>query len=345
MLTPENFRFARQIGATHVIAHLVDYFKEGKGNPSDNQPTGALGGWGRAGDPDALWSLEELVALRREIEAAGLKLEAIENFDPSHWHDVLLDGPKRARHIENVKTTICRLGEAGIPIMGYNFSLAGVAGRVTGPFARGGAESVGMDGPVDEPIPNGMVWNMVYDPSAPAGTVAPISSDELWRRLAEFLREVVPVAEEAGVTLAAHPDDPPLPTVRGQPRLVYKQGLYQKLIDLQPSRANALEFCIGTLAEMSDGDIYEAVDAYSRQGRVAYVHLRNITGKAPHYRETFLDDGDVDMLRVLRILKRNGFGGVVIPDHTPQLACGAPWHAGMAYALGFMQAALKAPGD
>ena len=131
MLTPENFRFARQIGATHVVAHFVDYFKGGARNPRDNQPTGTEQGWGLAGDPDRLWSLEELVTLRRAVEAAGLKLEAIENFDPAHWHDVLLDGPQRSRHIENVKTIIRRLGQAGIPIMGYNFSLAGACGSTT----------------------------------------------------------------------------------------------------------------------------------------------------------------------------------------------------------------------
>ena len=344
MLTRENFQFARQAGATHVVAHLVDYFKDGAHNPRDNQPTGTARGWGLAGDPASLWSLEDLRALRRGVETAGLKLEAIENFDPAHWHDVLLDGPNKLAQLENLKTIIRRLGQAGIPIMGYNFSIAGVAGRVTGPFARGGAESVGMDGPLDDPMPRGMVWNMVYDPHAPAGTVPSITSDELWRRLTEFLREIVPVAEEAGVTLAAHPDDPPMPTVRGQPRLVYQPQHYQRLLDLQPSPSNALEFCVGTLAEMTAGDIYETVDHYSRQGRLAYVHLRNITGKVPHYRETFIDDGDVDMLRVLRILKQNGFAGVIIPDHTPQLACAAPWHAGMAYALGYIQASLKTLG-
>ena len=147
LLTRENFQFARQVGATHVVAHLVDYFKGGAHNPRDNQPTGTARGWGLAGDPATLWSLEELVALRREVEAAGLKLEAIENFDPAHWYDVLLDGPNKRPQLENLKTIIRRLGQAGIPIMGYNFSLAGVAGRVTGPFARGGAESVGLDGP------------------------------------------------------------------------------------------------------------------------------------------------------------------------------------------------------
>jgi len=335
MLTRENFQFARQAGATHIVAHLVDYFKGGDHNPRDNQPTGSDRGWGLAGDPDRLWPLEELVALRKEINAAGLQLEAIENFDPAHWHEVLLDGPKKKQQLENVKTIIRRLGQAGIPIMGYNFSIAGVCGRVTGPFARGGATSVGMDGPLDTPMPNGMVWNMVYDPVAPDGTVPPITHDELWRRLAGFLDEIVPVAEASGVRLAAHPDDPPMPAMRGQPRLVYQPHLYQRLLDLKPSPANALEFCLGTLAEMTEGDIYQAVDHYSRQGTLAYLHFRNVTGKVPHYRETFADDGDVDMIRVLRILKQNRFDGVLIPDHTPQMTCHAPWHAGMAYAMGY----------
>ncbi len=371
MLNAEHYAFARQAGATHIVAHLVDYFNRGAHDTRDNQPTGdTLGGWGLAGDPQRLWSAEELRGLRREINAAGLELEAIENFDPAHWHDVLLDGPKKQQHLENVKTIIRRVGDAGIAIFGYNFSIAGVCGRVTGPFARGGAVSVGMSGPVDTPVPRGMVWNMVYDAEAvaaskgtvpfsrsPAGEVScandsrksgqspgmlpTITHDELWRRLADFLRELVPVAEECGVRLAAHPDDPPLPTMRGQPRLVYQPAMYQRLLDLAASPSNALEFCLGTIAEMTEGDVYEAVDRYSRQGKIAYVHLRNVRGKVPTYRETFIDDGDVDMFRVLRILKKNGYDGVLIPDHTPQMTCAAPWHAGMAHALGYMRAALR----
>lgn len=344
MLTRENFQFARQAGATHIVAHLVDYFRGAPQKAHDDQPTGTDRGWGLAGDPGRLWSLEELTELREGVEKAGLKLEAIENFDPAHWHDVLLDGPLRARHIENVKTIVRRLGKAGIPIMGYNFSIAGVAGRTSGNYARGEAPSVGMEGPYDAPMFNGMAWNMVYDPSAPAGTLSSATHEQLWARLAAFLGEVLPVAEEAGVRLAAHPDDPPMPTIRGQPRLVYQPSMYQRLIDLNPSPSNTLEFCIGSLAEMTEGNIYDVVDRYSAQGRLGYVHFRNVKGKVPTYKESFIDDGDVDMHRVLSILKRNRFEGVLIPDHTPQMACAAPWHAGMAFAMGYMKAAMRAQG-
>ena len=341
MLTRENYAFARQAGCTHVVIHLVDYFNQGSANPRDNQPTGGkLEPWGIAGDPEKLWTVDELQRIRREIEDSGLILYAIENLDPAHWYDILLDGRQRPRHIQNVKTIVRRMGEVGIPVLGYNFSLAGVCGRVSGPFGRGGALSVGMDGAVDEPIPNGVVWNMVYDRAAPPDTLPPISSEELWRRLRRFLEEIIPVAEQAGVQLAAHPDDPPLPTLRQQPRLVYQPYMYQRLIDLVPSKSNALELCVGTLAEMTEGDIYEAIEQYSRQGKIAYIHLRNVVGKVPHYKETFIDEGDVDMIRVLSILKRNAFTGIIIPDHTPQMSCAAPWHAGMAHTLGFLLGAL-----
>jgi mannonate dehydratase len=155
---------------------------------------------------------------------------------------------------------------------------------------------------------------------------------------------VLPVAEQAGVRLALHPDDPPMPTIRGQPRLVYQPDHYQRVIDLNPSRANQLEFCVGSIAEMTEGDVYSATERYVRQQRIGYVHLRNVRDKVPHYKETFIDDGEVDALRVLRILKGNQFEGVVIPDHAPQVTCGAPWHAGMAYALGYLRAGFQSLG-
>ena len=340
MLTRDNFRFARQAGATHIVAHLVDYFNTAPRIPDARD---SAQGWGVAGNRDRLWTEEELRDLRAAINAEGLELAAIENFDPAHWYDILLDGPRKQEQLENIKTLIRRVGKAGIPIIGYNFSIAGVWGHVTGPFARGGAESVGFsaaEGPQETPIPNGQVWNMVYDPDAPPGTVGVVTAEQLWQRLSDFLQAVIPVAEEAGVKLAAHPDDPPMPTLRGTARLVYQPHLYQRLLDMVPSPANCLEFCQGSLAEMSEGDIYEVIDHYSRQGRIAYVHFRNVRGKVPEYREVFLDEGDVDMVRALRIYKRNGFDGVMIPDHTPQMTCAAPWHAGMAYALGYMRAVI-----
>jgi len=140
MLRVDNYRFARQAGATHIVAHLVDYFAEGPRIPAAAS-TGP--DWGFTTNQGKLWTVDELVALRRGIEAEGLKLAAIENLDPAHWYDILLDGPRKTEQLEDVKTIVRRLGEAGIPCLGYNFSIAGVWGHVVGLFARGGSESVG----------------------------------------------------------------------------------------------------------------------------------------------------------------------------------------------------------
>jgi mannonate dehydratase len=341
MLTPENFRFARQAGATHIVAHLTDYFSK---EPRIPQSESEGQGWGATSGANTPWSREELQALKGAVNAEGLELGALENFDPAFWHDVLLDGPKRDEQVEGIKRFIVDMGAVGIPVMGYNFSIAGVWGHVVGPFARGGAESVGFSastGPEETPIPNGQVWNLTYDPDAPAGSIPPVTTEQLWANLTDFLQAVVPVAEEAGVRLAAHPDDPPMPTIRGHARLVNQPHLYQKLLDIYPSRSNALEFCQGTIAEMSTGDVYEAIDQYSKQDAIAYVHFRNVRGKVPEYHEVFVDEGDIDMIKALRIYHRNGYDGVMIPDHTPQMTCPGPWHAGMAYALGYMRAAIR----
>jgi mannonate dehydratase len=342
MLTPENFRFARQAGATHIVAHLTDYFREG---PRIPQSESRGYGWAITENEGKYWTFEELAELREAVNAEGLELEALENFDPAFWYDVLLDGPKKGLQIEGLKGIIRNMGRAGIPVMGYNFSIAGVWGHDVGPWARGGAESVGFhgpDGPAETPIPNGQVWNMTYDPKAPDGVVPNTSTVELWERFEWFLREMVPVAEEAGVRLAAHPDDPPAPSLRGHARLIYKPELYQRLLDLYASPSNALEFCQGTLAEMvGEKDVYWAIDHYSKQNAIGYVHFRNVRGKVPNYNEVFIDEGDVDMIRALRIYHRNGYSGVIIPDHTPQMTCEAPWHAGMAFALGYLKAAVR----
>lgn len=342
-LTDETLRFARQAGATDIVVHLVDYFRQAAGSERGDQPVGDAEGWGLAGGRDELWTVEMLSELKARIGSHDLEWFSVENIDPGHWHDILLDGPRRDEQIEDVKGLIRALGAVGIPVLGYNFSLAGVAGRTVGRFARGGAEGVGMDGVLQTPIPAGMVWNMWFD-TARTGSLPRVERDELWDRYRRFLADVLPVAEECGVRLAAHPDDPPVPELRGQPRLLYRPTAFRTLVSLNESPANQIDFCLGTVGEMPDDDLYEAVDEQTSAGRVAYVHFRNIRGKAPSYGETFVDEGDTDMLRIVDILKRNAFDGVLIPDHAPRMAGPSPWLTGMAFAMGYMTAALQSRG-
>ena len=134
-----------------------------------------------------------------------------------------------------------------------------------------------------------------------------------------------------------------MPELRRTARLVYKPELYQKLIDWNKSSSNKLELCLGSLQEMqSERPIYEYLDTYLAQNRVSYIHFRNVKGKVPCYDEVFVYEGDIDMLRVIRQLKAHRFEGVLIPDHTPLMNCASSWHAGMAYALGYMRAAIQA---
>lgn len=336
-ISRDHFRFARQAGCTHAVVHLVERLREGLPLTADEFCFGMTRTRG------VVWTFEELAAVQKLANDEGLELEAIENIDPSFWSDILLDGPRKQQQLESLKGLLRSMGRLRIPILGYNFSLAGVWGRVSGPFARGGATVPAFqpNHPLqDQPLPRGQLNNIVYDADAPAGPIGSVSREELWQRLGDFLRELVPVAETEGVRLAAHPDDPPLPTLRQTPRLLHQPQHLDQLLRLAPSPANALEFCVGTIQEMTEANIYEVADRHSQQRTIAYVHCRNVTGKVPDYRETFIDEGDVDVLRLLRILHRNGFDGVVIPDHAPQMTCDAPWHAGMAHALGYLRAAL-----
>lgn len=337
-ISRDNFRFARQAACTHVVVHLVERLREGLPPGTDEFCLGMTRARG------IVWGFEELAAVKKLANDEGLQLEAIENIDPSFWSDILLDGPRKQQQLESLKGILRSMGRLRIPILGYNFSLAGVWGRVQGPFARGGASVPAFqpNHPLqDQPLQHGLLNNIVYDTAAPRGTIANVSREELWQRLADFLKALVPVAESEGVRLAAHPDDPPVPMLRQTPRLLHQPEHFEQLLSLAPSPANALEFCAGTIQEMSGADVYEAADRYSRQRAIAYVHCRNVVGKAPDYREVFIDEGDMDVPRLLRVLHRNGFDGVVIPDHTPQMTCAAPWHASMAHALGYLQAVLK----
>jgi mannonate dehydratase len=341
VLNRDNFRFARQAGATHIVAQLVDYIKGEDPKLTSN----FLNGWGETRNQGRIWSYEELSALKKEIDSHGLKLEAIENFDPSHWYDVLLDGPAKQSQLEDLKNIIRNMGKAGIPIMGYYFSLAGVWGWSSGPTGRGSANSVVFDQSkvdVTQPIPKGMVWNMRYEDHDPQEVIGPVSRVEMWERLRHFLKIMLPIAEENGVKLVAHPDDPPLPEMRGTARLFYNTDEYEKLLQVDDSPANGFEFCMGTIQEMQGSDVYSMLDKYSAQNRIGYIHFRNVVGKVPHYREAFVDEGDIDMVRALKILKANNYEGILIPDHTPEMSTKAAWHTGMAYALGYMRGAMQA---
>jgi mannonate dehydratase len=337
-LSEQGARFAAQLGVRDVVVHLTNYTR-------NSDPSSYLAGGVGPINGDCidvpLWSYDYMAGIVAMLARHGLSVAAMENISPNFWSDILLDGPRKLEQMQAMKALVRDAGRAGIPVIGYNFSLAGVWGWQRKPIARGNAVTAVFAADeidIDNPLPDGMVGNMRYHHAVAGAVPQTVDEPTLWARLEWFLRELVPVAEEAGVRLAAHPDDPPVERLRGTARLVNSHAKYDRLLGIMPSRANALEYCVGSLAEMPEGDIYETTRRFAGSGAIAYVHFRNVRGRVPNYVETFVDDGDVDMAEIVRVLHEEGFDGVLVPDHVPDLDCAAPWHAGHAYTVGYMKA-------
>ncbi|MFI0844193.1 mannonate dehydratase [Mesorhizobium sp. IMUNJ 23232] len=337
-LSEQGARFAAQLGVRDVVVHLTNYTRNAD---SSAYLAGGVGPINGECIDAPLWSYDYMAGMVAMLDRHGLSIAAMENISPNFWSDILLDGPRKLEQMEAMKALVRDAGRAGIPVIGYNFSLAGVWGWQRKPIARGNAVTAVFAADeidIDSPLPDGIVGNMRYRHAVAGAAAQTVDEATLWARLEWFLHELVPVAEEAGVRLAAHPDDPPVERLRGTARLVNSHAKYDRLLAIAPSPANALEYCVGSLAEMRDGDIYETTRRFARAGAIAYVHFRNVRGKVPNYVETFVDDGDVDMAEIVRVLHEEGFDGVLVPDHVPDLDCAAPWHAGHAYTVGYMKA-------
>ena len=308
-LTPENFRFARQAGATHIVAHLTNYFR-GR-DPSLSAGT-AVDGWGDCSD-DRLWSYEELAALvdvRPRQRASSLPRSRTSR--RASGPTSCSTAPTRDVQMDGLKQLVRDAGRAGIPCIGYNFSIAGVWGWSRGPV-RARRSDVGRLRPVghrSRPAAAGRrgLEHALPGRRAPARPLNGRRAKSCGTGSARFLRELVPVAEEAGVVLAAHPDDPPAEALRGAARLVNRPEKYDRLLDIVDLPANGLELCLGSLQEMpGSATIYEDVRRFARRGRIGYIHFRNVRGKVPHYHETFVDEGDIDMAEIVRILRDEGY--------------------------------------
>jgi mannonate dehydratase len=186
---------------------------------------------------------------------------------------------------------------------------------------------------------------------APPLDGAPATDEEMWDRVAYFLKRVVPAAEEAKVRLCCHPHDPALPpgkTYRGVRRALGSVEGLRRFVETVPSPYHGLNFCQGTVAEMLENpgkEIYDVIRDFGKRGKIFNVHFRNVRGGLGKFEETFPDDGNVDMLKALRVYKEVGYDGMVMPDHAPTIDGDAGQAQAFAFAFGYIRGLIQAVYD
>lgn len=287
----------------------------------------------RAHAPEQPWEYGPLALYRQQVEDAGFRLTVLEDNPP--MDRLRLGAPGREEELGHVLELIRNMGRLGIDVLCYNW-MAVVPWSRTSPAVpgRGGAAVTAFD-------------LSVWEGSAPAPG-APVAEEQLWETLGWFLERVVPVAEEAGVRLALHPDDPPLSPLRGIGRIVRSLDAYERVFELQPSPANGMTFCQGNLALMTD-DLPAAIRRFGDVGRIHFVHFRDVRGTPERFVETFVDEGPTDMAACVRAYVEAGVDAPLRTDHSPALAgdvVDVPGYPtlGRLHAVGYVQGLLAALG-
>ncbi len=310
----ESFmRLARQIGVSDIVGILPGHtmFPERVQGP--------------------VWDYLALLRLRQQVEDAGLTLSVIETIPVSDR--ITLGLPGRDEDLGRFCESVANMGRAGIPILCYNFmAVFNWLRTSTTTRTRGGALTSRYD------------HSLLAD--APLTYAGEVNEDRVWENFAYFLEKVVPVAEQNGVKLALHPDDPPISPVLGVARIMRSLEAFDRAFALVPSPANGMTFCQGNFAAMGV-DVVDAIHHFGRQGKIFYVHFRDVRGSVPVFEETFHDDGKTDMAAAMRAYRDIGFDGPMRPDHTPTLegeSNADPGYMvmGRLYAVGYMRGLIDA---
>jgi mannonate dehydratase len=289
---------------------------------------------------DANWSVEGLTRLRERVESFGLRLDMVPLPMSSSYitraenPDIMLGrSPDRDREIDSICQMIRNASGAGIPALKYNLTILGVVRSDPTP-GRGGAH----------------YSTFVYEktPQAPPLTEAGlVTAETAWERIAYFLKRVIPVAEEHKIRMACHPHDPGMPAgkgFRGVDRVLGSVDGLKRFIEIAPSRYHGLNFCQGTVSEMlahPADEIFDVIRYFGTRGKIFNVHFRNIRGSFLNFQETFPDDGDVNMIRAMRLYKEIGYDGMLMPDHVPVIDGDTGGKQAFAYAYGYIQALIQ----
>lgn len=272
-----------------------------------------------------VWSNESIQKLKKEVEAADLHFDVIESV-PVH-EDIKLGLPTRDQFIENYKENIRRLSKAGVKVICYNF-------MPVFDWTRTQLDKVLPDGSTAlvyykeqlekmDPLTGELSlpgWDSSYTKESLAqvfAKYAKVDEEALWSNLEYFLKQIIPVAKECDVKMAIHPDDPPYP-IFGLPRIITNEQNLDRFLKLVDDKQNGLTFCTGSLGSASFNNIVELVDKYSAQGRIHFMHIRNVKlledgsfEESAHYSPC----GSLDIVAIMKALHKNGFDGYVRPDH------------------------------
>lgn len=245
---------------------------------------------------------------------------------------VQLGQPGRDQDIETYRTFLRDLGKLGVPVASYDFHPANT--YTTNQVERRGY--------IAREFSLADFRNKVEKQRFERE----YSADEIWQNYTYFVKAVLPVAEEAGVKLALHPDDPPMAKMNGVAKLFTHYDGYRRAEQIASGSSFwGLTFCVGTWSEggkQMGKDVFEMISDFGGRGKIFEIHFRNVSAPLPHFVETFPDDGYLDMYQVMKALRQVRFSGAAEPDHVPQLAGDAGIHrAGTAYCIAYMRALLR----
>ncbi len=280
--------------------------------------------------PSSECGYDDICRVRDTVESAGLGLHEIMLADRYSCRPIALGLPESGAEIGLFKRFIRDIGRAGVGVMTY-------AWHTGGAYATGRTETRGC---------STRLFQLAEAQALPDAYGRRYSHDELWDNYAAFIREILPVAEDSGVRLQLHPNDPPVDH-QGVPRLFSSRLAFRRAMEIAGhSPHSGILFCVGCFAEMfgpegSGEDVAGAIYEFGSRGHIFQVHFRNISSPMPDFHETFPDNGYLDMYRIMTALAEVGYDGMVVPDHVPQLGDGTG-DAGEAYILGYIRALIQA---
>ncbi len=267
---------------------------------------------------DGVVPVEAFEQRRDQFTGGGLDWGVIENLTPTLYDEIMFGAPGRDHQLEGVCRTIENMGKAGIPVLQYQWMLLGGLRTEYSPTGRGGARYPRFDSDIARHMAAACLdWLGGGSHRYPHVPDRPMSAEEVWSNLEWFLKAIVPVAESAGVRVAAHPDDAPVVEYLGVARILIDVDSLQRVIDTVPSPYNGIGFCMGTIGTMAGVDVVDAIRRIGGQGKVFFAHFRNPRGQVPSFEEVFPDEGDIDMVDAVSAWNDVGFDGVIRIDHCP----------------------------